>query len=692
MTRAREGGRGVRIYVAGLGLVAVAAWTWLVPVRLSQAAEHPLLFALFTALILLGELVSIKIPRDNGTVDEITTSATFSFSLLLAVGIGPSVLAQALASVIADAFRRKPLVKTAFNAIQYTVALSVAGLILRGFGRPGALTGDPLTPLDGLGLLLAGAAFSFTSSTLTNIAIALEQGEPPLSHFGLDLPFQGFTDLILLALAPVVVLVARDHLALTPLLALPMFAVARSAQGSVRNAQLAEELRQQAQQNEHLALHDALTGLPNRTLFRQSVDLALRQAQRERHTVAVLLLDLDRFKEINDTLGHHWGDIALKEVSARLRDALRDSDVVARLGGDEFGILLTKVEGEAGAFLVARKVMECLEGPLSVEHMQLDVTASVGIVLFPDHQAETDADELMRKADVAMYAAKERGLDHCHYRPDLDRYSSTRLTLVGDLRQAVDEGQLMVHYQPKAVMATGQITGVEALVRWIHPRLGVVKPNQFIPLAETTGLVRQLTRRVLSLSLAQTARWKEAGLDLSVAVNLSAHNLMDADFPQSVERMLDDAGLEAGDLELEITESSIMRDPNRATDILGCLHEMGVGLSIDDFGTGYSSLAYLRRLPVQSLKIDRGFVMNLESNLNDEVIVRSTIEMARNLGLQVVAEGVESLTIWHRLAAFGCDQAQGYFLTRPIPGSAIAPWLSSWTPPVPEPRPTLLTG
>jgi EAL domain-containing protein (putative c-di-GMP-specific phosphodiesterase class I) len=219
----------------------------------------------------------------------------------------------------------------------------------------------------------------------------------------------------------------------------------------------------------------------------------------------------------------------------------------------------------------------------------------------------------------------------------------------------------------------------------------VVKPNQFIPLAETTGLIRQLTRRVLSLSLAQAAEWKERGLGLPLAVNLSAHSLVDADFPRDVRDMIGEAGLEPSDLELEITESSIMRDPNRALDILTRLHDMGVGLSVDDFGTGYSSLAYLRRLPLQTLKIDRAFVMNMETNPNDEVIVRSTIEMARNLGLKVVAEGVESLTTWYRLASFGCDQAQGYFLTRPMPGAALATWLGSWAPPAAEPHAPVLS-
>ena len=440
-------------------------------------------------------------------------------------------------------------------------------------------------------------------------------------------------------------------------------------------------LRRQAEENEYLALHDALTGLPNRTLFRDRVQQAILTAKREGASAAVLLMDLDRFKEINDTLGHHSGDVVLQGVGPRLRTLLRESDSVARLGGDEFAVLLPKVADAAAAVDVAARIRATLERPFDVSGLSLETDASIGIALYPDHG--TDVDTLIQRADVAMYLAKDAHTGQEVYAAEQDAYSPARLTLLAELRRALDERELVVFYHPKADLQTGRVRGVEALARWQHPERGLLPPDEFIPLAEHTGLIRALTRYVLDEALRQCSRWRQDGLELAVAVNLSGRDLLDLQLPDDVVRLLEKWNLDPTCLELEITESTILGDPARAKTVLCRLSEMGVRLAIDDFGSGYTSLAYLKRLPVDELKIDKSFVMNMISDENDAVIVRSTIDLGRNLGLGVVAEGVESAEIWDELGALGCDVAQGYFLTRPIAADALTAWLRTAAAAVP---------
>jgi diguanylate cyclase (GGDEF)-like protein len=439
-------------------------------------------------------------------------------------------------------------------------------------------------------------------------------------------------------------------------------------------ARASSRLRRQAAENEYLALHDPLTDLPNRSLFHDRAGQAIRSAQRSRAAVALMILDLDRFKEINDTLGHHNGDLLLKQIGPRLRAALRDSDSIARLGGDEFGVLLPQIDDGNDAVAVAEKIRQALREPVALNGITLDLAATVGIAVYPDHG--DDVETLLQRADVAMYLAKE---DHsgCElYLPERDEYSPARLALVGELRRAIDGGELVLHYQPKVELRSGRVAGVEALVRWEHPERGLLFPDEFVPLAERTGLIRELTLVVLEAALSQLRAWQDDGLRLSVSVNLSARDLLDLELPETVERLLREHDLPADRLELEITESVILADPMRARLVLNRLSEMGVELAIDDFGSGYSSLAYLKRLPVKQIKIDRSFVMNMEQDENDAVIVRSTIDLGRNLGLMVVAEGVESEAIWSDLARLECDLAQGYYLSRPVAGQALADWVS----------------
>ena len=429
-------------------------------------------------------------------------------------------------------------------------------------------------------------------------------------------------------------------------------------------------LRRQAAENEHLALHDPLTDLPNRTLFHDRAQQAILAARRDESGVALMILDLDRFKEVNDTLGHHNGDLLLQEIGARLRTGLRASDSVARLGGDEFGLLLPHVADGGEALLLGERVRTILRRPFTLEGVTLDLEACVGIALYPEHG--DDVDTLLQRADVAMYLAKEDRSGCELYAADRDEYSPHRLALAAELRRALDERELILHYQPKADLSDGRIVAVEALVRWQHPEHGLLSPDQFVPLAEATGLIRELTLRVLDEALRQQRAWRDDGIDVRVAVNLSARDLYDLTLPATTARLLATHNVPPTALELEITESVIVADPMRARAILNRLSEMGIVLAIDDYGTGYSSLGYLKRLPIDEMKIDRSFVMQMADDRNDAAIVRSTVELGRNLGLRVVAEGVETAAAWAHLKALGCDFAQGYYLSRPVPAAEIA--------------------
>ncbi|HKQ00522.1 MAG TPA: EAL domain-containing protein [Actinomycetes bacterium] len=444
--------------------------------------------------------------------------------------------------------------------------------------------------------------------------------------------------------------------------------------------------QRQATDNAHQALHDALTGLPNRTLLRDRTNQAIRQADRELVSAALLLLDLERFKEVNDTLGHHYGDQLLVEVGQRLKAALRGVDTVARLGGDEFAVLLPRIETVEGAVWVARKLQAALAQPFLLEGLSLDVEASIGLALYPEHG--DDSDELLQHADIAMYVAKETHAGFVLFQPSLDQHSPRRLALLGELRRGIDYQQLLLHYQPKVHAHTGQVLGVEALVRWQHPEHGLIPPNDFIPLAERTGLIGPLTHYVLDAALYQCRQWQQAGHELAIAVNVSARRLLDLHFPDEVAGLLASWGIPARLLVVEITESTIMADPPRALEILGRLNTMGVQLSIDDFGTGYSSMAYLKSLPVHELKIDRSFVMQMTSDTRDAVIVRSTVDLGRNLGLRVVAEGVEDQTTLQELDQLGCDAIQGYYISRPVPPDDLIHWLKQHQAATPTPPPT----
>ena len=446
--------------------------------------------------------------------------------------------------------------------------------------------------------------------------------------------------------------------------------VANHAGVALQNGRLIDQLR-------HEALHDALTGLPNRVLLQRDIAAALGSAAPDGPVSwAVGLMDLDGFKEINDTLGHQHGDQLLQEVARRLTDAAGDA-AVARLGGDEFAFLFpVRQPDDAGAVSQVRRMLHALEQPIDLEGVDVEIGASVGLALFPEHAR--DVSGLLKRADVAMYEAKASGAGVRVYEASMDTSDPQRLALVGELRQALERGELAVHLQPKGHLRTGDITGVEALVRWQHPTLGLVPPDSFVPVAERSGLIRPLTLHVLRRSLEACAQWYEAGREVSVAVNLSARSLVDLDLVGDVAHLLRSHRVPARLLTLEITEGSVMTDTARAMGMLTALQDMGVRLSIDDFGTGYSSLSYLKRLPVHEVKIDRSFVTDMMSDVDDATIVRSIIDLAANLGLEVVAEGVEDQETWDRLTALGCAYAQGWHLSRPLPCEELLPWLDRY--------------
>ena len=444
--------------------------------------------------------------------------------------------------------------------------------------------------------------------------------------------------------------------------------LANHASVSLQNGRLVDRLRTQAAENEYQARHDALTGLPNRRYFRLQVQEAVDVATAERSELAVIVMDLDRFKEVNDTLGHHQGDRLLQEIAARLSALLGGRNTVARLSGDEFAALLPGASQDV-AMDFAAKLLRELHEPFVIQEMRIEVGGSVGIALYPHHGF--DADTLIQRADVAMYLAKATNAGFEIYAPEKDQSNPTRLAMVADLRRGIDQHELLVLYQPKAELTTGRIVSVEALVRWQHPRHGLIGPDDFIPVAEQAGLLRPLTLFVLEAAIAQCSAWRKAGYDVAVSVNLSVRNLLDLELPDDVARLLDRWTVPASALELEITESTIMADLPRTQGVLMRLRSLGAGIAIDDFGTGYSSLAQLKRLLVDELKIDKSFVIGMATDDDDRLIVRSTIELGRNLGLRVVAEGVETQEVWDELREMGCDLAQGHYLSRPISAALL---------------------
>lgn len=425
---------------------------------------------------------------------------------------------------------------------------------------------------------------------------------------------------------------------------------------------------------EHQALHDALTDLPNRLMLRQELE---RTIARKQSPSALLLLDVDSFKEINDAFSHQVGDTLLRQIGPRLNEDLSGSHLVARLGGDEFAILLPGADANQ-ASAVAHALLRALERPFLSEDHALEISASIGIAIWPEHGGA--AETILQRADVAMYVAKKNGGTYAVYRQEDDPYDPDRLALRTDLRAAIDARQIALFYQPQASLATNQVTGLEALARWNHLTRGWIRPDQFIPIAETMGLIKSLTAQLIKRASKESAEWS-AHWQIPVAVNVSMRNLIDPHFPELLEEGARRGDIQPDRLKLEITESGVMADPARVLDTMQRLRAAGFRFAIDDFGTGYSSLAYLQRLPVEEIKIDRSFISQVTSDAGTAAIARATIELAGSLGLDVVAEGVEDEATWQVLRAMGCSTAQGYFLGRPMPAGEVQPWLKRFSVP-----------
>jgi diguanylate cyclase (GGDEF)-like protein len=647
------------VFRAYVGVVALAGLSVasVVLARSELGAALPTMGAAFfvvCGLLLLGEFRPL-LTAGSRDVNGVVLSTAFVFALLLRYDLAVALALQVLAVVISDTTKRKALWRTGFNAGQYVLSWTAAWGVMHVLGheasatRPLALQARDLLPA------LAGAVtFFVVNELLVAAAISLKAGDGLWEVLQPDLAYELLTSGALLALAPLVALSIQAGPAFVPLLVPALAAVYAVGSSAVKS--------------EQQAFTDGLTGLANRKRLGERAALALHEGP-----VGLVLLDLDRFKEVNDTLGHHVGDQLLVVVAQRLASVLRPQDTVARLGGDEFALLLPGVDEPSAAAATAR-ARAALAEPFVLGGLLVDVSASAGIAVSPEHG--TAVDELLQHADVAMYLSKESG-DVEIYEASRDRNSPGRLALLGELRRALEGDELQLHYQPKADLANGLVVGVEALVRWRHPERGLVAPDEFIPLAERSGLIIPLTAWVLDAGLRQIAAWRACGWDLSLAVNVTVKDLCG---DQLVERVAQ--GLAAYDvppraLQLEVTEGSLFTESPRARQTLKRLQALGISLSLDDFGTGWSSLRQLRQLPVSEIKVDRSFVARMVTDPRDKAIVSSVIDLGRGLGMRVVAEGVEDEATWRELSALGCDRAQGWWLSRPLPAAELTLWLAS---------------
>ncbi|MDA8435913.1 MAG: EAL domain-containing protein [Actinomycetales bacterium] len=638
----------------GWGLVLAALVLYL------RADDHDYGYQLtmVAALVIFGELRPVV--ASDYAQDGVPMSTAFVFAALYMWGFVPAILLQAVAVLLSEMMQRKDIWKLVFNVGQYVLSVTAAWGVMWLAGVRPTLE----NPTSELFLRdVVWMALSWIVCHLVNLGmvagLAGSAGQTWWESFSEDFWYYTFSTLSVLAVSPFIVAMLLVKWTLLPLLLLPLVAVYKTAAISRRR--------------ERQALHDALTDLPNRVLLQQRVTAALDEVRRDGSGLAFFLLDLDRFKEVNDTLGHPAGDALLEVVARRLIGAVRPGDTVARLGGDEFAVLLPDIEHPNDAIEVAGRIKTALAEPFRLEGVTMDVDVSIGIALCPQHGE--DVEVLMRRADVAMYVAKDEQTGIEVYDAARDPNSPARLGTVTALREALDLGHLALHYQPKVALDDGTVVGVEALVRWEHPVRGLVPPDEFVPLAERTGLVHRLTAFVLREALDQVSEWWAIGVQVPVAVNVSMRDLQETDLAGLVAAELDAHGLPPSALVLEVTESVLAQDPGRAVATLRELADLGVSSSLDDFGTGYSSLLLLERLPVAEIKVDRSFVRRLDEADGDPAMVRSIVGFAHGLGLSVVAEGVESSSAWKLLREMGCDVAQGYRVARPMPTAQATQWL-----------------
>jgi diguanylate cyclase (GGDEF)-like protein len=610
-------------------------------------------------MVVIGEVRPLVI-AGTSDVNGITTSTAFTFALLLHAGLPVALVLQAIATVAAALVHRRAVWRTSFNVAQFSLSYAAADLILLTCGRHASLANMLNVSGSDLWIIaLAALAYFAVNNMFVSLALALRNRTTLLHEFFSEFGFQALSNAALLGLSPIVVVVLERGSSLIPLLLFPLAAVYATAA--------------MTRDRERESMHDLLTGLPNRRLLLERTNEAVDEARESGSHAALFLLDLDRFKEINDTLGHLVGDDLLQLVGRRLTAVLRPGDVIARLGGDEFAMLVPHLEDPRAALDLAERVRLSLVEPFRHDGLSHEIEGSIGIALHPAHGS--DFETLLQRADIAMYVAKERGTGVQVYSTEIDRHSTARLGMVAELRTALEQHDLELHYQPKADLRTGDVVGVEALLRWRHATRGMVPPDEFLPLAEQTGLMRGITKFVLDEALRQLSVWWRQGLKIHCAVNVSARDLYDRGFAELLKSRIEQYGVPPRALMVEVTESSLMADPSRAASTLLSLAGLGVGVSLDDFGTGYSSLVHLKRLPVSEVKIDRSFVIRMDVNDDDAAIVRSIIDLSGALGLRTVAEGVETRDAWDRLAVYGCDAAQGWYLAKAMPADVVTHWL-----------------
>jgi diguanylate cyclase (GGDEF)-like protein len=648
---------GAGCAVLALAVVSLAATG--LPTLLSQ----PLLPAI-AALSVIGELRPIVTPGKSRP-DSGDASLTFCFAALLYWGFPVAALVRLVTSVIAGVIGRGAVFRTAFNTAQYTLSLCAAWLVL----RAASINPQPLSPWEPTGrelgaLGLAALAYFVVNFLLVCVAVALHSRVSILATLRKELPYQAFVNLVLLSAAPLVVVVMGRSVLLVLLFLLPLAAIYANASISLKR--------------EHEALHDELTGLPNRAYLFKKTSAALAEASRTGSRVGFLLLDLDRFKMINDTFGHLMGDRVLKVIAHRLAHGVRPGDLVARLGGDEFAVLLPAVKPGSTAREVAVRLRTALAEPIQAGDVTFTVETSVGIAFYPEDAPGTEL--LMQHADVAMYLAKERQTGVEDYSRGGAHDAVGRVSLLGDLRRGLDRGELELHYQPKVFLTGGQTCGMEALLRWRHPQRGMILPGEFIAAAEQSSLMPELTAFVVDSALAQAARWRQDGMAVPVCLNLTDRDLLDGDFAGLISGGLAKHGLAPGDLMLEISEGVLAGEPAHAVATVVALAALGIPISLDDFGTASSSLVRLKRLPVSEVKVDASFITRLFEPRDNELIVKSLVGLVRALGIRSVAEGVETPEVAAALTAMGCDAAQGWWFSRPLDPAAATRWLASNQP------------
>ncbi len=612
----------------------------------------------------------------------VNSSIVFTFALLLGWGLAAAVTVQALALVVSSIRLRHAPWRAVFNIGQYTLSFAAAELVLMVTGAARLSEDAPLSQpgmLAVLAIFASAIAWFVVNSVLVTTAVLLRFGGNWTSILTEMVRRDGLWTLSLLALGPLVIAAGNVNALLVPLMLVPLFTVTELA---VFTAEQGRKSRR-----------DELTGLPNRkALFAQMRQEArtyserstwlrtARQRATDDRRMALLLLDIDQFRRVNDALGHAVGDRLLGAVAARLRQAIGADGMVARLGGDEFAVLAPRLADQDAAGVLAIRVADALAEPVTLDTLPLDVTAAIGVAIYPDHG--TDSTTLLRHAEVAMYDAKDHSSTFAIYTAEAEHHTPEKLELLADLRRALDTGsdEVQLFYQPQVDLASGAVVGTEALLRWNHPERGFVSPEVLIKVAEHTAVMRLITAWVLEDSVGQLAKWKAQGLTLRTSINVSARDLHRPDFVDDLANLLADRGVSANQIQLEITEGALMADPRRVLVTLHRLDKLGVALSLDDFGTGYSSLQHLRRLPLAEVKIDRSFVLGMTTDSDDAAVVRSIIDLASALGLRVVAEGVEDEDTRRLLVSSGCEVGQGWHFARPMPADAFETWLGRYRP------------